>query len=108
MRYLAAQFQALLTDELWLRCAQHANAMAARLADGAGSVPGVEITRPVQTNAVFARLPKRAITALQQRFAFYTWDEGAGEVRWMCSWDTTDDDVDSFASAVKTELASDR
>ena len=104
MRYLAAQFDALLTDELWLRCAQHANTMAARLAEGVGAVAGVEITRPVQTNAVFALVPKEATAVLQAQFAFYTWDESAGEVRWMCSWDTTEEDVESFVAAVKNVL----
>ena len=89
MRFLAAQFDALLTDELWLRCAQQANSMAASLADAVGDVPGLEITRPVQTNAVFATLPRPATEALQREFPFYVWDEHAGEVRWMCSWDTT-------------------
>ncbi len=104
MRYLAAQFEALLTDELWLRCARQANAMAARLAQGVGSVPGVTITRPVQTNAVFARLPPEATAILKEQFAFYTWDESAGEVRWMCSWDTTEEDVESFAAAIRKAL----
>ena len=104
MRYLAAQFSALLTDELWLQCATQANAMAARLAQGVGSVPGVKITRPVQTNAVFARLPLDATAALKEQFAFYTWDESAGEVRWMCSWDTTEEDVESFTAAIRKVL----
>jgi threonine aldolase len=101
MRFLAAQFDALLSDQLWLRCASQANAMAARLADAVSEIPGIAITRPVQTNAVFATLPAEATAALQERFAFYTWDERAGEVRWMCSWDTTEDDVDRFAEAVR-------
>ena len=105
MRFLAAQFDALLTDELWLRCARHANTMAARLADAMSDVPGVQITRPVQTNAVFAILPSPAIPALQRQYPFYVWDEAAGEVRWMCSWDTTEEDVDGFATAVADELA---
>jgi threonine aldolase len=100
MRFLAAQFDALLTGELWLRSARNANAMAARLADAVQALPGVRITRPVETNAVFATLPPAATATLQERFAFYIWDEAAGEVRWMCSWDTTADDVDGFAAAV--------
>ncbi len=101
MRFLAAQFQALLTDELWLRNARHANTMAARLADGVREAPGLSITRPVETNAVFATIPPTATAALQKRFAFYVWDEHTAEVRWMCSWDTTADDVDAFAQAVR-------
>jgi threonine aldolase len=100
MRFLAAQFEALVEDRLWLRCAGQANAMAARLAGLVSTAPGVTITRPVQTNAVFATLPARAREALQARFAFYTWDERLGEVRWMCSWDSRPEDVDAFAQAV--------
>jgi threonine aldolase len=105
MRFLAAQFGALLSDDLWLRCAAHANAMAARLADAVGALPGLTITRPVQTNAVFATIPPAATAALRERFSFYVWDEGRGEVRWMTSWDTTEDDVDTFAGAVSKVLA---
>jgi threonine aldolase len=105
MRFLAAQFDALLTDELWLRCARHANTMAARLADAVSDVPAVRVTRPVQTNAVFAILPSEAIPGLQREYPFYVWDEAAGEVRWMCSWDTTEEDVEGFATAVRDALA---
>lgn len=105
MRFLAAQFDALLSDELWLHCAGHANAMAARLAERLGDVSGVTITRPVQTNAVFAVLPAPVIASLQRDYPFYVWDESADEVRWMCSWDTTEQDVDQFAGAVRAALA---
>ncbi len=105
MRFLAAQFEALLSDELWLRCATQANAMAARLGESVSKGKNVSITRPVQTNAVFATLPARARAALQEEFDFYVWDEPAGEVRWMCSWDTTEDDVDTFADAVRAAVA---
>ena len=105
MRFLAAQFEALLAGELWHECASRANAMAARLAAAVTDLPRLEVTRPVQANAVFARLPAAATAALQDQFDFYIWDELAGEVRWMCSWDTTEDDVDAFAAAVATALA---
>ena len=104
MRFLAAQFDALLSDELWLRCASHANAMAARLADAVRTVPGVTVTRPVQANAVFATLAPRVTRALQERFAFYVWDERTSEVRWMCSWDTTEEDVEAFVAAVRAAV----
>ena len=108
-RYLAAQFLALLEGDLWLRNARHANAMAARLADGVRAVPGVRITRPVQANAVFALLPPDAVGPLQERFGFYVWDERNGspdlEVRWMCSWDTTESDVDDLVAAVRSSVA---
>jgi threonine aldolase len=105
MRFLAAQFDALLSDDLWERAAGNANAMAARLAGALRDVPGVVITRPVQTNAVFALLPPAVTAALQRDFPFYVWDEAIGEVRWMCSWDTTEEDVDRFAAAVRDALA---
>jgi threonine aldolase len=104
MRFLAAQFEALLTDELWLRCARQANTMAARLAGAVGSLPGLVLTHPVQSNAVFATLPAGAIATLQAQFAFYVWDERRSEARWMCSWDTTEEDVDEFAAAVTAAL----
>jgi threonine aldolase len=104
MRFLAAQFDALLADELWRRCATHANEMAAALADAVRDLPGLTITRPVQTNAVFATIPREATEALQRGFPFYVWDERTGEVRWMCSWDTTEDDVESFVSAIASAL----
>jgi threonine aldolase len=105
MRFLAAQFDALLEGDLWLRCAGHANAMAMRLAGALRDVERLTITRPVETNAVFAVLPPAVIESLQAQYAFYTWDEAAGEVRWMCSWDTIEDDVDGFAAAVRAALA---
>jgi threonine aldolase len=100
MRYVAAQFEALLTDELWRRSAEHANAMAARLAGAVRELPGVTITQAVQANVVFAILPPGVAEALQREWGFYTWDEQTGEVRWMCSWDTRPEDVDAFAAAV--------
>jgi threonine aldolase len=100
MRFLAAQFDALLTDELWRALAANANAMAARLQLAVQHIPGVTITRPAQANAVFAILPPDVTAALQRDTHFYTWDERTGEVRWMCAWDTTPEDVDAFAAAI--------
>jgi threonine aldolase len=105
MRFISAQLLALLSDDLWLRNAAHANAMAARLAAAVGMIPGVQVVRPAQANAVFAVLPRDVTERLQQRFRFYTWDQATGEVRWMCSWDTTDADVDAFAAAIADEMA---
>jgi threonine aldolase len=105
MRFLSAQLHALLEDGLWLTSAAHSNAMAALLAERVGKVPRVRITRPVETNAVFAELPFAAIAELQRQYDFYIWDERAGEVRWMCSWDTTEEDVEEFAAAVSAAVA---
>ena len=79
--------------------------MAQRLYDGVRDIPGVQLDRPVQANSVFPRLPKAAIPTLQEEMFFYVWDEAAGEVRWVCSWDTTEADIDGFADAVRRVLA---
>ncbi len=105
MRFISAQLLALLTDELWLRNAQHSNAMAQLLEARVGVISGVRIMRPVQANAVFAVLPADVTERLQKQFRFYTWDQATGEVRWMCSWDTTEDDVETFAAAIAAEFA---
>jgi threonine aldolase len=96
MRYIAAQFDALLTDDLWKRNAGHANEMAQLLASSAGSLPGVRINRPVDANGVFALIPEKLIIPLQEEFFFYVWDETLSEVRWMTSWDTTEEDIVRF------------
>jgi threonine aldolase len=104
MRFISAQLLALLTDELWLRNATHANSMAQRLAEGVRGIEGVTITESVDGNAVFATLPADVTERLQEKFHFYTWNHISGEVRWMCSWDTTDEDVDSFVAAIAREM----
>ncbi|MBB1255617.1 threonine aldolase family protein [Streptomyces alkaliterrae] len=104
MRFVSVQLEALLAGDLWLRNARHANTMAALLAEGVRKLPGVEILYPVQANAVFARLPHDVATRLQKRFRFYFWDEAAGVVRWMCSFDTAESDVEEFLAALREEL----
>lgn len=99
MRFLAAQITALLTDELWRELARHANAMARRLADGIDAVGGIELVQPVETNAVFARLPPEAVAPLQQHAYFHMWDPAASIARLMTAWDTQPDEVDAFAAA---------
>ncbi|HVN11184.1 MAG TPA: beta-eliminating lyase-related protein [Kineosporiaceae bacterium] len=103
-RYLAAQFLALFEGDLWRSNAEHANAMARRLAGGVRDLPGVRITQPVQANAVFVLLPPAVVAPLQERFGFSTWDERTGEIRWMCSWDTAEADVDDLVAAVRAAL----
>lgn len=100
MRFVSAQLLALLTDDLWLRNATHSNAMAKRLEAGVRGIAGVQITRPVQANAVFAILPAAVTAKLQEDFKFYVWNHMSGEVRWMCSWDTTEQQVDDFVAAI--------
>ena len=105
MRFVTAQLLALLTDDLWLRNARHSNAMARALESRVREIDGVTVVRPVQANAVFAILPPDVTERLQERFRFYTWDQATGEVRWMCSWDTTPEDVETFADAIAEEMA---
>ncbi|MGP3981724.1 threonine aldolase family protein [Streptomyces sp. KR80] len=104
MRFVSAQLEALLAGDLWLRNARHANTMARRLAEGVRGVGGVEIVHPVESNAVFATLPHDLAERLQKRYRFYVWDEAAGIVRWMCSFDTTEADVDGFVAALAEEM----
>lgn len=103
MRFISAQFSAMYEGDLWRRCALGANAMAARLAEGA-TAKGIEIAFPVQANEIFALLPDERIPELQERFHFYAWEEGVAEgrslVRWVTSWDTTTDDVDALVAAL--------
>jgi threonine aldolase len=101
MRFVAAQFEALLTDDLWLKNARHANAMAALLAREVSSIPRVRITRPTQANGVFASLPAELIPRMQEHTFFYVWDESISEVRWMTSFDTTEEDVRGFAARLR-------
>ncbi|MEC4019081.1 threonine aldolase family protein [Streptomyces sp. H27-D2] len=105
MRFVAVQFEALLSGDLWLRSASHANAMAKRLETAARAVDGVDIIHPVQSNAVFAALPHDVSERLQKNYRFYFWDEPAGVVRWMCAFDTTEADVDAFTAALAEEMA---
>lgn len=102
MRFLAAQLEALLGGDLWLRIARHSNDTARRLAAGVRDLPHVEIVHPVETNAVFARLPTAAIATLQSSFRFFVWEPDPVRplVRWMTAFDTTDDDIDRFVAAI--------
>jgi threonine aldolase len=105
MRFVAAQFNALLDDGLWLQLAAHSNAMATRLCSLASDIPGVEISRRPAVNSIFARLPAGAIEPLRQWCFFWDWDVSRNEVRWMTAWDTTEDDVERFAAGVREILA---
>jgi threonine aldolase len=104
MRYLSAQFEALLKDGLWLRNAQHANRMAQLLKRELSKIPQVKVAYRVQANGVFVKIPRRAIAKLQKRYFFYMWDEPQSMVRWMCSWDTTEADVKQFVKVLRGSL----
>ena len=111
MRFAAAQLLALFDDELGIRSARHANAMAARLrstlASGIadGSLPGLAFTQDTAANAVFATLPTATADRIRERVRFYDWDRARGEVRWMAAWDTTEADVDAFIAVIREEFA---
>jgi threonine aldolase len=108
MRYLAAQANALLADDLWLANARHSNAMAQRLAAGVAEFPGVRLAYPVQSNGVFAELDHGQAVRLQQDWSFYLWSTSGGRtvVRWMTAFDTTEADVDGLIAAVKDSFVS--
>lgn len=99
-RFIAAQFEAMLQDELWRRTASHANAMAAKLYTAFSANPQVRVTRPVQANAIFAEIPRHWYEPLQQHYPFYVWKESTHEVRLMCAWDSKEEDIDAFIAAV--------
>jgi threonine aldolase len=104
-RYIAAQFNALFTDDLWLANARHANAMAQRLYNATRELDGVDFDHPPAVNGLFPRLRADVIDSLQAWTPFYTWDASIQQVRWMTSFDTTTEDVDRFAAGVAAALA---
>jgi len=101
MRYMSVQMEALLTDDLWRRNAEHANRMARLLEQEVKKIPRVKIVYPVEANGVFAKIPQEAINKIQERYFFYVWSEEESVVRWMCSFDTTEEDVREFTEFVK-------
>jgi threonine aldolase len=105
MRFIAAQFTALLDDGLWLKNAGQANTMAAQLHDRVRDVAGVSLDGPPAVNSLFPRLPKEAIEPLRAWCPFYDWDPASQQVRWMTSFDTTDEDVERFATGVRAALS---
>jgi threonine aldolase len=101
MRYMSVQMEALLTNDLWRRNAEHANRMARLLEQELKNIPQVRIVYPVEANGVFAQIPQEAIKKIQERYFFYVWSEEESVVRWMCSFDTADEDVREFAEFVR-------
>ncbi|MDP4238769.1 MAG: low specificity L-threonine aldolase [Bacteroidota bacterium] len=103
-RFIAAQFTALLTNDLWLRMANHSNKMAHLLAAKVGQLSGVKVNRSVDANAVFAIIPVHVIEPLRSQYPFYEWDAETHEQRWMCSFDTTEEEVENFVRALEKLL----
>lgn len=101
MRYLAVQMEALLTNDLWKRNAEHANRMARFLEQEIKKIPRVKIVYPMEANGVFAKVPPAAYAKIQERYFYYGWSEEESIARWMCSFDTTEEDVRQLAEFVK-------
>jgi threonine aldolase len=101
MRFMSAQMEALLTNDLWRRNAEHANQMARLLEEQVRKIPGTRIVYPVEANGVFAQIPREAISKIQERYFFYVWSEEESVVRWMCSFDTMEEEVRQFAEYVR-------
>ena len=104
LRYLSCQFTAYLTDDLWLKNAQHANQMARKLYEGLKDLPGIRFTQAVESNQLFLVMPRTAIDKLQKDYFFYFWNEAANEIRFVTSFDTTGQDIEDFLEAVKRSL----
>ena len=105
MRFLAAQFLALLDGDRWLELAAHANAMAGQLHTATSDVPGVEHAGPPEVNSLFPLLDPELREHLRQWSFFWDWDVAQNQVRWMTGWDTTQADVDAFAAGVRAAAA---
>lgn len=106
MRFISAQFLALLSNDLWKQNASHANRMARLLEQELSRISQVEITRPVHANGVFARFPETVVAPLQEEHYFYVWDDRTNEVRLMCSFDTTEAEIKNFTGKLRELLAS--
>jgi threonine aldolase len=104
MRFISAQFNAYLTDDLWKESAMHSNKMAKILGREITSIPQIKITQEIQSNGVFAIVPQQIIPELQKEYFFYMWNEETSEVRWMCSYDTTEEDIQRFVNKIKELL----
>ena len=105
MRFTSAQLLAMFNTDLYLRNANHSNAMASKLYHAVKDIPGIEISEEPQANALFPILPAQVTERLQRSFRFYVWNHLTGQVRWMCSWDTTEEDIEKFVAAIKSEMA---
>lgn len=105
MRFVSAQLAALLTNDLWLANAEHSNRMARLLEKELSRILRVKIVYKVEANGVFAKIPRAAIARIQERYFFYVWNEEESIVRWMCSFDTTENDVRDFTKFVAQVVA---
>jgi threonine aldolase len=105
MRFISAQFSALLSNDLWLDNACHANKMAKYLEEKVRKISQIQITQPIEVNAIFAILPEQHIETIQNEFFFYVWNEDNSEVRWMTAFDTEKEDIDKFTSFIEKTVS---
>jgi threonine aldolase len=105
MRFVGAQFTAYFENDLWKETASHANKMAKMLEAEVKQIPEIKITQPVEANGIFAIVPSGIIKPLQEQFFFYIWNEQNSEVRWMTSFDTTENEIHEFAALIKKLIA---
>jgi threonine aldolase len=101
MRFVSAQFIAYFRNDLWKECASHSNAMAAMLADKLKGIKNIKITQKVQSNGIFVIIPRAVVEKVIKEYFFYPWDEIKSEYRLMCSWDTTEEDIEEFVKLLK-------
>jgi len=104
MRFISAQFERYLSDNLWYKNAKHANNMAQLLASKINNIPQIQITQKVEANGIFAIVPKEIIPELKKEYFFYDWDESRNEVRWMTSFDTQEEDINNFVELINEKL----
>ena len=103
-RFIAAQYIAYFKNGLWKTLATHANRMAAYMASCIEEFAQVQITHPVESNAIFAIIPRKVCNKLLEKHLFYIWDENLCQVRWMCSFSTTKEDIDTFVTDLGNSL----
>ncbi|MBG0859459.1 MAG: low specificity L-threonine aldolase [Bacteroidales bacterium] len=104
MRFISAQYIAFFHNDLWKKCASHANAMARLLSEKLKNIEGIKITQKVQANGVFVIMPNDVAERIREKYFFYPWDEQKSEYRLMTSWDTTEEDIGEFVDLLKDEL----
>ncbi len=101
MRFVGAQFIAYFSNELWQQNALHANRMAQKLFHQISDIPSIKVTQKVEANGIFAEVPAHIIAPLQERFFFYIWNNITHEVRWMTSFDTTEEEINEFSELIR-------
>jgi len=104
MRFISVQFEALLSNDLWKKNAKHANKMAQLLKKEVSKIPKVKITQKVEVNAIFATIPKKYIEPLKKKYFFHVFDEAISEVRWMCSYNTTEKEIQKFVETLRKTI----